>query len=71
MYCESYGLEAPTGFCDTGYYCPAGQNTSTPQQYSCTPGHYCEQGSTDQMACASGTYQDEFTQVNKLTLCRL
>lgn len=62
FYCGNHGLEEPSGPCDAGYYCPGGQNVSNPSDYSCTPGHYCPTGSSKQIDCASGTYQDQFTQ---------
>ena len=33
QYCGGWGLEKPSGPCDTGYYCPGGQNTSHPEAY--------------------------------------
>ena len=63
QYCDSSGLSVPRGDCDAGYYCPGGQNVSSPSAYTCTPGHYCPSGSPAQLTCAAGTYQDEFTQV--------
>ena len=33
MYCPNTGAEFPQGNCSDGYYCPGGQNTSTPHQY--------------------------------------
>lgn len=63
-YCTGYGLTEPTANCSGGYYCPGGQNTSTPVEYQCTPGHYCPIGSDAEVSCPSGEYQDEFTQVS-------
>ena len=63
-YCDSFGMSAPRGECSAGYYCPEGQNVSSPAAYQCTPGHYCPAGSPDQVPCEPGTYQDEFTQVS-------
>ena len=62
-YCDSYGMSEPRGPCDQGYYCPEGQNVSSPDAYICTPGHYCPTGSANLVACDPGTYQDLFGQV--------
>jgi hypothetical protein len=66
FYCGNYALTAPSGPCDAGYYCPQGQSVSSPASSICTPGHYCPVGSPTEMACASGTYQDEFGKVRSL-----
>ena len=63
-YCASSGLSTPTGPCDGGYYCPEGQNVSSPAAYICTPGHYCPIGSPALTSCPSGTYQDEYGKVS-------
>ena len=65
MYCASNGLALPTGLCDPGYYCPEGQNVSSPVPYVCTPGHHCPTGSPAEVPCSPGNYQDEFGQVNQ------
>ena len=57
QYCGSQGLPSPSGDCDPGYYCPEGQDTATPSNYTCTLGHYCLQGVGYPTPCASGTYQ--------------
>lgn len=62
-YCSGYGLIEPTANCSGGYYCPGGQNTSTPTEYQCSPGHYCPIGSDDEVPCTSGEYQDLWTEV--------
>ena len=61
-YCQSYGLYEPTGLCDIGYYCPGGQDTPTPSEYACSPGHFCYQGSHNQTGCPSGDYQPHWGQ---------
>ena len=61
-YCGSRGLEGPSGECSAGFFCPGGQKTDTPAEYTCTPGHHCPMGSAHQVPCGSGTYQDEFQQ---------
>ena len=63
FYCNSYGLSEPTGACTAGYFCPEGQNSSTPIEYKCTPGHFCQAGSITEQTCPPGYYQDQFTQV--------
>ena len=59
MYCENVGIAEPDGFCENGYYCPGGQNTSMPNEFLCDTGHFCPVGSPQQIRCDSGTYQDE------------
>ena len=58
MFCGAEGLPSPSGECQQGYYCPTGQQTATPAEYTCPEGHYCETGSPDPVPCPSGTYQD-------------
>ena len=62
-------MSEPRGPCDQGYYCPEGQNVSSPDAYTCTPGHYCPTGSPNLVACEPGTYQDLFGQVCFCLLC--
>lgn len=62
QYCDSKGLELPSGECDPGFFCPGGQKTKRPAEYVCTPGHSCPSGSVSEQACDSGTYQDEHQQ---------
>ena len=40
-YCSDWAATNTSGHCSPGYYCPPGQNSSTPSQYNCPPGHYC------------------------------
>ena len=56
-YCESEGLDTPTGDCDPGYYCPGGQSSPTPTNYSCPEGSYCAGGLSAPVDCPSGEYQ--------------
>lgn len=39
-YCETEGLDAPTGLCDAGYYCPSNDtiSASDPNGYLCPAG---------------------------------
>lgn len=62
FYCQAYGLSAPSGPCDIGYYCPGGQDTPTPSLYACSPGHFCYEGSHNQTGCPSGDYQPHWGQ---------
>ncbi|XP_049323141.1 zonadhesin isoform X1 [Astyanax mexicanus] len=55
--CSSRGLSAPSHVCLAGYYCPPGQNSSQPAEYTCSPGHMCPPGSPVQTPCAPGTFQ--------------
>lgn len=57
MYCGSEGLADVTGPCDPGYYCPAGQVSATPANYSCQPGYFCVGGKSAPESCPSGSYQ--------------
>lgn len=58
MFCNGTGLEKPSGNCSYGYYCPGGQDSNTPVNYSCLVGHYCLEGDGEPRPCPSGTYQD-------------
>ena len=62
-YCNGSGLEAVSGDCAPGYYCPEGQTENTPSNYSCPVGYFCVGGKDTPEACPSGTYQ-----VNKLVI---
>ena len=57
-FCETEGLNDTTGPCSAGYYCPEGQNTSTPTDYPCTVGHYCPEASVEPLPCANGTFMN-------------
>ncbi|KAH3841623.1 hypothetical protein DPMN_115096 [Dreissena polymorpha] len=56
FYCVAQGI---TGACAAGYYCPAGQSSATPANYTCPTGSYCPNGSATHIQCSPGTYQDE------------
>jgi hypothetical protein len=62
-YCKDFGLTEPNGLCNGGYFCPGGQNTSSPIDKKCTPGHFCPAGCEAEQACVAGTFQDEFAKV--------
>eukprot|EP01029_Cantina_marsupialis_P004433 TRINITY_DN14448_c0_g2_i1.p1 TRINITY_DN14448_c0_g2~~TRINITY_DN14448_c0_g2_i1.p1 ORF type:complete len:1632 (+),score=579.25 TRINITY_DN14448_c0_g2_i1:1-4896(+) len=58
-YCGTEGLATPSGDCDAGYYCTLKASSSSPTDSTggeCTPGHYCESGSTAPMDCPAGTF---------------
>lgn len=57
-YCNGTGLDSPTANCSSGYYCPGGQFSNTPVNYSCPAGHYCLEGDGKPRPCPSGTYQN-------------
>eukprot|EP01135_Chromosphaera_perkinsii_P005913 Nk52_evm8s371 gene=Nk52_evmTU8s371 len=61
-YCETAGLDKPTGLCDAGYFCPLGQSVKSPAASICPKGHYCPAGSASAIRCASGKYQDKVGQ---------
>ena len=51
-------INAACPFFIPGYYCPAGQVTPTPDNYTCPEGHFCGYGFAVPEPCPSGTYQD-------------
>ena len=53
-YCGVYGLSAPSGPCDAGYYCDGGEILPNPTTGLCPPGYYCEQQSTTPTPCPAG-----------------
>ena len=59
-YCQLPNQTAPTGICNSGYYCPdnASIDTPTPTGYECVTGHYCPQGSYHPLPCEPGTYSN-------------
>ena len=57
-FCDAEGLSNPSGPCNEGFYCPAGQNTSSPSDFMCPAGYHCPEGSSLPIGCPSGTYQD-------------
>ena len=56
------GLDAVTGQCSPGYYCPGGQDSYTPPGYECWMGHYCTNGSVIPQPCEEGYTQLQTTQ---------
>ncbi|XP_058655214.1 SCO-spondin isoform X4 [Onychostoma macrolepis] len=56
-YCASEGLDAPTGPCAAGFYCPVDFSSTTPHAFLCPKGHYCPLGSALALPCPTGQYQ--------------
>ncbi|KAM4652057.1 LOW QUALITY PROTEIN: uncharacterized protein O3C94_014393 [Discoglossus pictus] len=69
MYCATFGLLQPTGYCYAGYYCSQGAVNPTPISprvpYSahslpendiCPAGHFCPNGTISPMPCPPGSY---------------
>lgn len=52
------GLNATSGACEAGYYCPPGQNSSRPSTYPCPVANYCPINSSEPIPCANGTYMN-------------
>lgn len=57
-FCDSQGLEYPTGDCDQGYFCTSGATTSSPDVADtanrfgpCPAGFYCPTGSAYPVPC--------------------
>ena len=57
-FCNGTGLPTPSGDCFSGYYCPGGQSSGSPLNYSCPVGHYCLEGDSKPRPCQSGLYQN-------------
>jgi len=61
-YCAGVGNEAPTGYCEAGYYCLGGAYNATPTDATtgniCPPGFYCEINSTLPTACGVGRFSN-------------
>ena len=60
MYCDSEGLSAPAGLCNSGYVCILGASSPTPTDGTtgdvCEMGGYCPIGSNATTLCPAGTY---------------
>ncbi|XP_042627076.1 signal peptide, CUB and EGF-like domain-containing protein 3 [Cyprinus carpio] len=56
-HCASEGLDAPTGHCAAGFYCPIDFSSTTPHAFLCPKGHYCLLGSPLALLCPTGQYQ--------------
>ena len=59
-YCAGFGLPAPTGLCDAGFFCRSRATIPAPTDGItgdiCPRGGYCPEGSTVQANCPLGTY---------------
>ena len=68
-YCLETGLNATSGPCDEGYYCPPGQNVSNPAGYECFEGHYCPSGQGWPLECPFGNFTNTTGQ-SECTICQ-
>ncbi|XP_063762752.1 SCO-spondin isoform X2 [Eleginops maclovinus] len=63
MFCSQPGLSQPTGFCEAGYFCPAGSTGPNATEYQgnstrthiCPSGHYCPTGTGFPLPCPTGS----------------
>ncbi|KAK3579705.1 hypothetical protein CHS0354_031226 [Potamilus streckersoni] len=59
-YCQTTGLQQPTGNCTAGYYCLGGSTAAMPsisaQGGYCSSGYYCPEGSVAPINCPGGMY---------------
>lgn len=66
-YCETTGLDRPTGNCSAGYYCTLKASIQNPTDGTtgniCPVGHYCLLGSSIPIVCPTGTYLNATGQV--------
>ena len=55
---------SPTHKCNPGFYCPKDQKLSTasPATHKCPLGHYCPLGTSKEIACAPGTWNNQLQQ---------
>ena len=58
QYCGAEGLNATSGPCSPGYYCPPGQNSSRPDAFPCPVSHYCSVNSSEPLPCAAGSFMN-------------
>ncbi|CEM36103.1 unnamed protein product [Vitrella brassicaformis CCMP3155] len=60
MYCDHYGLTAPKGDCDPGFYCAGRAVSPAPRDNItgniCSVGGFCPAGSSEPTACSEGFY---------------
>ncbi|XP_072885876.1 uncharacterized protein [Hemitrygon akajei] len=78
MFCDAWGLRAPTGSCHQGFFCLTGVNIGNPDgNHStgvggpCPMGHYCPSGTSIPLPCPMGTYSDQLylSVASNCTLC--
>lgn len=62
MHCNTSGLTAPSGMCDSGYFCIGGAIIGSPSDGemgdACPIGHFCTVGTSIPIPCESGTYSN-------------
>ncbi|EDV25654.1 uncharacterized protein TRIADDRAFT_55968 [Trichoplax adhaerens] len=77
-YCDKLNATAPSGSCDSGYFCKSGSDTKTPDGVTnkgnagiCPPGSYCLASTSQPQPCPMGTYSNKsvLTHVDNCTLC--
>ena len=68
MFCSQFGLSTPEGECDQGFFCPEGQVSQRPEQFTCPEGNFCPIGSSLPQPCPAGTYQNQLMQ-SECKLC--
>lgn len=63
QYCQGYGLSAPNGSCDAGYFCSGRAVLPNPVSESygdvCPVGHFCPEGTTTPFKCPPGTFNNK------------
>eukprot|EP01135_Chromosphaera_perkinsii_P006890 Nk52_evm45s621 gene=Nk52_evmTU45s621 len=68
-YCQTTGLDKPSGDCAAGYYCKGSAITNTPLDGTtgniCPKGHYCAIGVSLPTACPSGKYSQNTGNVDQ------
>lgn len=61
-YCDTLGQKAPSGDCDSGYYCVGNAFTAAPQGPPtgglCPRGGFCPTGSSGPSSCAPGSFNN-------------
>ncbi|OAF64997.1 hypothetical protein A3Q56_07287, partial [Intoshia linei] len=69
-FCGSTALTKVTGPCNGGYFCKTGVDSATPDGVTntgtggiCRVGYYCPIGSSDEILCPAGTYNDEISKI--------
>ncbi|TWW77257.1 hypothetical protein D4764_12G0006470 [Takifugu flavidus] len=76
LYCNSTGLNQPSGVCSSGYYCSGGAVSAMPSDGEgaqlCPAGHYCLGGGVEGiLPCPPGTYSPQLglSQVEQCLIC--
>ncbi|XP_064629316.1 zonadhesin-like [Lineus longissimus] len=72
QYCNTTGLERPTGLCDAGYFCKEGAWRPNPINDTtgdvCPKKYYCPLGTTKPRPCSAG-YHANYTGLKNCILC--